>query len=297
MDSLEQGGDPTWDTSLGQDDATLNDLLSFYQTGQETPPPFVAEDAVPAPFATGAPEVPPGAPSVDAVDAEIEALIRSFQEPGASPVDQPEPYVAAAPSAPELSFSPPAPEPEVVYAPPPPPAPEPEVVYAPPLPPAPEPEVVYAPPPPPAPAAIAAPVVIEAQPVPPAPAQPAVAPVASVVPAATVNSAAAMFSASDLGFPALDLATPETRQAAAHEVGEVARNLASGVEGARTHLDGLYAQLAAAASGRAPVADIMAIGSALHEAKLQVGVQSPLYQQALMLKAVGEAYMKLLEEL
>ena len=281
MDSLEQGGDPTWDTSLGQDDATLNDLLSFYQTGQETPPPFVAEDAVPAPFATGAPEVPPGAPSVDAVDAEIEALIRSFQEPGASPVDQPEPFVAAAPSAPELSFSPPAPEPEVVYAPPPAPAPEPEVVYA--------------PPPPPAPAAIAAPVVIEAQPVPPA--QPAVAPVASVVPAATVNSAAAMFSASDLGFPALDLATPETRQAAAHEVGEVARNLASGVEGARMHLDGLYAQLAAAASGRAPVADIMAIGSALHEAKLQVGVQSPLYQQALMLKAVGEAYMKLLEEL
>jgi hypothetical protein len=121
--------------------------------------------------------------------------------------------------------------------------------------------------------------------------------VASVVPAATVNSAAAMFSASDLGFPALDLATPEARHAAAEEVGEVARHLASGVEGARMHLDGLYAQLAAAASGRAPVADIMAIGSALHEAKLHVGVQSPLYQQALMLKAVGEAYLKLLEEL
>lgn len=106
-----------------------------------------------------------------------------------------------------------------------------------------------------------------------------------------------MFSASDLGFPALDLATPEAREAAAREVGQVASSLASGVEGMRAHLDGLYAQLAAAASGRAPVAEIMALGSALNDAKQQVGVASPLYQQALMLKAMGEAYMRLLEEL
>lgn len=87
------------------------------------------------------------------------------------------------------------------------------------------------------------------------------------------------------------------RSEAAHQVGLVAQELAQGVEGIRAQLDGLYAQLAQAASSRAPVAEIMAMGTALADAKAQVGVESPLYRQALMLKAVGEAYMKLLEEL
>ncbi|MEB3237257.1 MAG: hypothetical protein VKO64_06500, partial [Candidatus Sericytochromatia bacterium] len=144
MDDHASGGDPTWDTNLGQDDATLNDLLSFYQTGQEAPPPFVADDAVPAPFQADVPSAGgTGGPTADAVDAEIEALIRSFQDPAAVQSES-SPVLAAAPESSVVLTPPPSPAPEVVFASPPPPAPEPEVVFAPPPPPAPEPEVVFA---------------------------------------------------------------------------------------------------------------------------------------------------------
>jgi hypothetical protein len=95
----------------------------------------------------------------------------------------------------------------------------------------------------------------------------------------------------------VNVETSRDRLALAQQLTEVIANLANGVDQVQGQLDGLYGNLADAATSRAPVQDILHFTQALQDAKAQVGEDSALYQQALLLKQVGEAYMHLLRTL
>ncbi len=346
MNNPGGGGADLWGTSdAGGDDATLNDLLALYQSASDMPPPFAPladtsglGEALPEPGAAGG-----------AVDAEIDELIKSFQEapavfppgPSVAPLMPPAIEVSVAPippAAPPLaadfgvfeaiteppgpSFdvsAPPAPPMPVFEAPAPPAPPRPSFdVSAPATPPRPtfEPPAAVAPPAPPAPPrpAFEPPAAV----VPPAP--PAPPPtsfedlIQSVVPAndppsrppATVTvapvrpappRAVAASSGSVPALPAVEVGSSRQRLALAQQLTEVIANLAGGVDQVQGDFDQLYSTLARAASERAPVEEILQTTQALSDAKARVGEGSELYQQALLLKAVGEAYIDLLRSI
>ena len=348
MNNPGGGGADLWGTSdAGGDDATLNDLLALYQSGSDMPPPF-APLADPAGLGEGLPD--PGATG-GSVDAEIDELIKSFQEapavfapvPQAAPAMPPaielsvDPLPAAAPplapafGAPEAVTQPQAPafEPPAGLRPPVPPAPpRPSFdVSVPPAPPLPTFEAP-APPAPPRPAFEPAAAVM-----PPAPPRPAFEPAAvvappsslpqptsfedliqSVVPATETparplstisvaplrpapSKAVVASSGAVPALPAVDVGSSRQRLALAQQLTEVIANLAGGIDRVQSELDQLYSTLAQAASKRAPVEEILETTQALSDTKARVGEGSELFQQALLLKAVGEAYTELLRSI
>ncbi len=115
-------------------------------------------------------------------------------------------------------------------------------------------------------------------------------PAAPVVPAAAV--AVAPFTGE---LPSI--ATPAERQAINRSVLESLSAIASGIDQVQGELNGLYENLAKAASHRASVGEIVSLTERLTAVKGEVGENSELYQQALQLRAVAEAYMQLLKNL
>ncbi|MBU6428699.1 MAG: hypothetical protein KGR26_06810, partial [Cyanobacteria bacterium REEB65] len=114
------GGD-LWAATEGEGDATLNDLLALYQSANDEVPPF-APLVDPAIMAGSAPGE--GSP---VVDAEIDELIRSFQD-APSPLPAPPAPPVTPPPAPVQEA--PAPAPVAPAAPPPPPPPPPAAAPA-----------------------------------------------------------------------------------------------------------------------------------------------------------------------
>lgn len=315
----------------GGDDATLNDLLALYQSANEVAPPFA-----PLGDPAGVSAASGFAGSASSVDAEIDELIRSFQDtpplvaqaapaaPPAAPVLEAPlvtPPIPTAPPVPTFDLqtapafeAPLAPALPVFEAPPAPvyeapPAPLMPVIEIPPAPPAP---VFHAPPAPvyeAPPAPIAAPPAPDPLPLPAA----AVAPVpletyapppaaqTLTVPAIPVPLQAAanlvVRPITDVALPDIDVADPRGRLALAQQLTEVISNLANGVDQVQVDLDQLYASLAEAAGNRAPVSTILDMTQALQDTKAHVGEESALYKQAALLKQVGEAYMDLLTKL
>jgi len=347
------------------DDATLNDLLALYQSANDVPPPF-------APLIE--PEVFPSAPefevaaadfsisqAVASPDAEIDDLIKSFQDAAPAAFEPPafaaDPFAGdsfAAPMAADLPFEA-APAPEfAAFAPA---APEfeaasdfspaadagfdspaasaapdlfavsdpfaSEMSWEDPVDLAPEPVTAFEPEPvlasepleplftTPAPEAVelrrvvpplaadippqvpSAPTAVE---IPPAPAAP-VAPPAPIAPAAAlavsaVPSAIAPFTG-DL--PAV--ATTAERLAVNRNVLESLSEISNGIDQVQGELNGLYENLALAASHRASVGEIVSLTERLTAVKGEVGENSALYQQALQLRTVAEAYIQLLKNL
>ncbi|MBU6430586.1 MAG: hypothetical protein KGR26_16325, partial [Cyanobacteria bacterium REEB65] len=95
----------------------------------------------------------------------------------------------------------------------------------------------------------------------------------------------------------VDVTTSRERVALSQQLSDVVTNLAGGVDRIQQQLDSLYAGLSRAAAERAPIDQIVETTQALTATKAQVGEGSPLYQQAMLLKQVGEAYMELLRTL
>jgi hypothetical protein len=316
-------------------DAEIDDLIKSFQDAAPaiepppfaTPEPFAAPAAPEPPFMTAPAEdfpAPPfAAPEPFAVpEADLEALPADFAAPAADfTMDPfaapaiPDPFAGstipdpfAAPDLPLPSASPtdfmaaaaelealadevalqPAfmPEPEPVFAPEPAFAPEAAVLEA------------------PAAVAVSAPETSEwletpvevpvEMPVVPAPVaeevRSVVPPAAPVVPAAAV--AVAPFTGE---LPSI--ATPAERQAINRSVLESLSAIATGIDEVQGELNGLYENLAKAASHRASVGEIVTLTERLTAVKGEVGENSTLYQQALQLRAVAEAYMQLLKNL
>lgn len=344
---------PSPEGTDGGDDATLNDLLALYQSANDVPPPFApmaeSEPTAQAP-APDFSDLPPfAAPAPKSPDAEIDDLIKSFQDASAPSIEPP-PF--AAPAAPEPPFMAPEPPPFMAAptAPdaPPPPFATPEAFEAPnlpepPVPPAPpeaafaaptvpslddlaaelnfqapsipmEPETAlepsFAPEVPPAPVVDVptetAPEVFDFTP--PAPAEPApVEPVAATPPVEELHSVVPSAPAAEAPAPTVavtpftgelpSLATPAERQAVNRTVLESLSAIASGIDQVQSELNGLYESLAQAASNRASVNEIVSLTERLTTVKAEVGENSALYQQALQLRAVAEAYLQLLRNL
>ncbi len=271
--------------------------FGVFEAITEPPGPSFDVSAPPAPpmpvFEAPAPPAPPR-PSFD-VSAPAIPPMPTFEPPAA--VAPPAP-----PAPPHPTFEPPA-----AVAPPAPPAPprptfEPPAAVAPPAPPAPprpafEPPAAVVPPAPPAPPPTSFEDLIQS--VVPAndppsrpPATVTVAPVRPAPPRAVAAS-----SGSVPALPAVEVGSSRQRLALAQQLTEVIANLAGGVDQVQGDFDQLYSTLARAASERAPVEEILQTTQALSDAKARVGEGSELYQQALLLKAVGEAYIDLLRSI
>ncbi|MNR78990.1 hypothetical protein D3C72_96940 [compost metagenome] len=269
------------------------------------PPPFAAPDFP-------APDFPAPSMDFDAPAADFSAPAAEFDLEAFAAPAVPEPLAAMeAPAAEEPAFMVPepafmdsaselealvdevalqpafAPEPEPVFA------PEPEAVFVP------EPEAVFVPEPevapepvfaPEPPAASVAPVVSEA-PVAPAP---VAEEIRTVVPAA---APAVAMEISPFTGDLPSLASPAERQAVNRGVLESLSQIATGIDQVQNELNGLYENLAQAASHRASVGEIVTLTERLTAVKGEVGENSALYQQALQLRAVAEAYMQLLKNL
>lgn len=309
-----QGGDFWGGDSGSNDDATLNDLLALYQSANEPAAPFAEPTALAEPTFAAEPAFAPvpameppfaQAPLADpfampGADAEIDELIKSFQNPGAeapafaAPPAEPmfapppaEPVFAAPPAEPVFAAPPAEPvfaAPEPVFA-----APPAEPVFAAPEPVfAPEPEPVFAAPPepvftPPAPVAAPAPI---PQPTP-------VAPAMETMRVATVPQAAPI----DIPAGNMRLATAEERQAAMQGVVSAVNQLTTGIEQIQSQLATLYEGLAHAAAHRAPVTEIVTLTEQLTATKGQAGENSPLWQQAMMIRQTADAYLQMLKTL
>ncbi len=276
-------------------------------------PAFGAPEAVTQPQAPAfeppaglRPPVPP-APPRPSFDVSVPPAppLPTFEAP-APPAPPLPTFEAPAPPAPPLpTFEAPAPPapPRPTFealAPPAPPRPafEPAAAVMPPAPPRPafEPAAVVAPP-----SSLPQPTSFEdlIQSVVPAtetPARPlstiSVAPLRPAPSKAVVASSGAVPA-----LPAVDVGSSRQRLALAQQLTEVIANLAGGIDRVQSELDQLYSTLAQAASKRAPVEEILETTQALSDTKARVGEGSELFQQALLLKAVGEAYTELLRSI
>jgi hypothetical protein len=260
--------------------------------------PFAAP-AIPDPFDLPEPAAP--APEFAAPAAELEALVADIAQ---QPAFMPEPEPIFAPE-PEAIFTP---EPEAIFAPEPEPVfvPEPEPVFAPEPAFMPETPIVEAPPAPvmTAPETSAPPAEAPALEIPavetpafettPVVAAPVAEEIRTVVPSAPAAAAVAVTPfTGDLP----SIATPAERQAINRSVLESLSQIATGIDQVQGELNGLYENLAQAASHRASVGEIVTLTERLSAVKGEVGENSELYQQALQLRAVAEAYLQLLKNL
>lgn len=323
----EPGGSDFWGPTGAagvNDDATLNDLLALYQSANDpgagdpyavaTVPaaheadPFAATlpdpfgGAMADPFAASVADPFAEAPVSDPFggDSELDALIKNFQtipgfeeapaaEPAfMAPAPAPEPaFMAPAPVAPPVQVAPRAPAPEPAFM-----APAPVAPPVQPAPPAPAPEPAFMAPapapvaPPPAPAAPMAPVA--------PPMAPVAAPAPVMKPAMPSVASAVM---PPMGMPEVRLATREERQVALSHLVSAVNQLTSGIDQVQTQLATLYEGLAQAAATRAPIAEIVSKTEQLTATKGQVAENSPLWQQALMMRHAADMYLEFLRTL